>query len=186
MFEIFYIFTQLIESVKIQIGIEIAQGLDYMHTRDPAVIHQDIKPENIVVSILPVCTMYLIEICVRRLSPIRVMHAYICDLGIAKLHNVLASQCTTRGQGAGTPIYKAPEMFICAKQSTPVHIYSFGCLLIELFGRKRVWENVDLIQLTAAINGSQTPSTEHKPLVYQDICTKCTAHAASDRPTCSS
>ena len=51
LFEIFYIFTQLIESVKIQIGIEIAQGLDYMHTRDPAVIHQDIKPENIMVSI---------------------------------------------------------------------------------------------------------------------------------------
>ena len=39
-------------SIQIQIGIEIAQGLDYMHTRDPAVIHQDIKPENIMVSII--------------------------------------------------------------------------------------------------------------------------------------
>ena len=89
-----------------------------------------------------------------------------------------------RGQEAGTPIYEAPEMFICAKRLTPVDIYSFGCLLIELFGRKRVWENVDLIELTGAINGSppQTPSTEHIPLVYQDICTKCTAHAASDHP----
>ncbi|KAL5474820.1 hypothetical protein EMCRGX_G026837 [Ephydatia muelleri] len=73
---------ELIESVKIQIGIEIAQGLDYMHTRDPAVIHQDIKLENIMV--VP-----------------NTGHAYICDLGIAKLHNVLASLCTTRGQGAG-------------------------------------------------------------------------------------
>ena len=44
-------YIQLSESIKVKIAMDIAQGLNYMHTHDPAVIHQDIKPANIMVSI---------------------------------------------------------------------------------------------------------------------------------------
>ena len=111
--------------------------------------------------------------------------AYICDLGIAKLQNVVVSLHTSKGQGAGTPLFKAPEVFVPAKRSIPADIYSYGCLLIELFGGKRVWENVDLLELFGKVCGSppQTPATAHIPLAYRNICTRCTAHAASERST---
>ena len=110
---------------------------------------------------------------------------YICDLGIAKLQDLVATLHTSKGQGAGTPLYKAPEMFVLSKRSTPADIYSYGCVLIELFGGKRVWENVELLELFAKLCGSppQTPPTAHIPLAYRNICTRCTAHAASERPT---
>ena len=37
--------------------------------------------------------------------------AYVCDLGVAKLQNQLATIHTSEGVGAGTVPYKAPEMF---------------------------------------------------------------------------
>ena len=64
--------------------------------------------------------------------------AYVCDLGLAKIQEKLGTIKTTKGVGAGTIPYKAPEMFTSAKRSTPVDMYSFGCLLIELFSGKRV------------------------------------------------
>lgn len=48
---------QLSERIKMKIAMDIAQGLNYMHTHDPAVIHQDIKPENIMVRIINVKTL---------------------------------------------------------------------------------------------------------------------------------
>ena len=56
----------------------------------------------------------------------------MCDLGVAKLQNKIAIIKTSRGTGAGTIAYKAPEMFMVSKRSTPVDIYSFGCVVIEM------------------------------------------------------
>eukprot|EP00731_Ephydatia_muelleri_P030198 Em0021g721a len=61
------------------------------------------------------------------------LHVFVCDLGVAKLQSKLAIHKTSRGPGAGTVAYKAPEMFRDSRRSTPVDIYSFGCVIIELF-----------------------------------------------------
>ena len=57
--------------------------------------------------------------------------AYVCDLGLAMVRHQMSVLCIQKGQGAGTVCYKAPEMFSDSKRSTPLDIYSFGCLLIE-------------------------------------------------------
>ena len=42
--------TQQATSIqKLYIAKEIAQGIKFMHTRDPVIIHQDIKPLNVMV-----------------------------------------------------------------------------------------------------------------------------------------
>lgn len=74
-------------------------------------------------------------------------------MGVAKLQEQLATVATSRGQGAGTLSYKAPEMFIATKRSTPVDIFSYGCLLIELYSRKRVREGMSMSEILAVMCG---------------------------------
>lgn len=137
-----------------------------MHTRDPIVIHQDIKPANVMVT--------------------RDYFVYVCDLGVAKLQ--LHTIKTSKGPGAGTVAYKAPEMFSEDKRTIKVDIYSFGCLLIELSSKTRVWEHLDSMQIMGKVCGTYkvpptSPEVSHIPQVYQEICAQCTALEPSERPS---
>ena len=112
----------------------------------------------------------------------------MCDLGVAKLQDQLATLKTCKGPGAGTVPYKAPEMFIDAKRSRQVDIYSFGCLLIELSTKQRVWGELNATQITAKVLGAykihpQSPSTSAVPQMYQAMCEQCTKSEPEDRPT---
>ena len=115
-------------------------------------------------------------------------HAYVCDLGVAKLQDQLATLKTCMGPGAGTVPYKAPEMFRDAKRSRQVDIYSFGCLLIELSTKQRVWGELNATQITAKVLGAyqvppQRPSTSDVPQIYQAMCEQCTKLEPEERPT---
>lgn len=112
----------------------------------------------------------------------------MCDLGVAKLQDQLASIKTSKGSGAGTAPYKAPEMFMDAKRSWQADIYSLGCLLIELTTRNRVWGNLDAGQICAKVCGTyliapQQPSTSEVPQTYRELCELCTQLKPADRPT---
>eukprot|EP00731_Ephydatia_muelleri_P012837 Em0007g147a len=155
--------------IRINICIQIAKALAYLHGRDPVIIHQDIKPANIMITSSD-------------------LHVFVCDIGVAKLQSKLAIHKTSRGPGAGTVAYKAPEMFRDSRRSTPVDIYSFGCVIIELITGKRVWGELDTCQITCKILGTreddpQTPSCEEVPEEHREICARSTALDGSDRPS---
>ena len=135
-------------------------GLQFMHSRNPLVIHQDLKPLNIMVSIYILCN----SICFNYSVYIpKVTHdlsqTYICDLGVAKIKH----QAT-------------PEMFGATHQSTAVDVYSLGCLYIELFGGKWVWEGMtDGMQIMQKVCGSynnppKMPEVDHLDPIYGNIC----------------
>ena len=112
----------------------------------------------------------------------------MCDLGLAKLQNHLATIKTSKGCGAGTVPYKAPEMFYDGKRSTPADIYSFGCVLIELTTSRRVWGTMDGYQITAKVCGSyqllpEPPSTDAVPEPYKNLCAQCTRLNQAERPS---
>eukprot|EP00731_Ephydatia_muelleri_P020155 Em0012g980a len=134
------------------------------------------------------------------------LHVFVCNLGVAKLQSKLAIHKTSRGPGAGTVAYKAPEMFRDSRRSTPVDIYSFGCVIIKLFTDKSlilvcirllafiqyfitgkmVWGELDTCQITCKILGTQeddpqTPSCEEVPDEHREICARSIALA--DRPS---
>ncbi|KAL5517274.1 hypothetical protein EMCRGX_G002788 [Ephydatia muelleri] len=118
------------------IAVQITKALTYMHGRSPRVIHHDIKPSNIMVT--------------------GSHHVFVCDLGLAKLQNHLATIKTSKGCGAGTVPYKAPEMFYDGKRSTPADIYSFGCVLIELTTSRRVWVVAYVDRIIAMVRENHT------------------------------
>ena len=64
-------------------------------------------------------------------------------MGVTRLKKAGEATNTSTSKGPGTIPYMAPEMFRKARRGPPVDVYSLGCLYIELFGRRRVWPELD-------------------------------------------
>eukprot|EP00981_Chlorochromonas_danica_P015392 scaffold11948_cov264-Ochromonas_danica.AAC.4 len=93
----------------LDLGVDIANGLHYLHTHSPAaIVHRDISAKNILIS---------------------GNHAKIADLGQAKL---FAQSTLSRQTGLpGAMAYAAPEV-LTGKYSSKIDIFSFGVLLAEM------------------------------------------------------
>lgn len=97
----------LIDDEVIIVGMAICDALSYLHSRNPQVVHRDIKPGN--VKIAPDGSIYLV------------------DFGLAKV--VQGSQATTTGARAMTPGYSPPEQYGTARTDPRSDIYSLGATM---------------------------------------------------------
>lgn len=96
---------------RIQIALETARGLHYLHQGcSTQIIHCDIKPQNILLD--------------------ENFQAKISDFGLAKLLRTDQTQTTT--QIRGTKGYVAPEWFRSMPITSKVDVYSFGMLFLEI------------------------------------------------------
>lgn len=104
-------------NTRYQIALGTAHGLAYLHfDTDPAIVHRDIKPMNILLD--------------------SNMEPHISDFGIAKiLDQSSASMPTTTVQG--TIGYIAPENAFTTTKSKESDVYSYGVVLLELLTRKK-------------------------------------------------
>lgn len=99
---------KLSEEDAIVIGVAICDALSYLHTRNPQVLHRDIKPGN--VKITPDGKIYLV------------------DFGLAKVVES-GGQATTTGARAMTPGYSPPEQYGTARTDARSDVYSLGATL---------------------------------------------------------
>jgi eukaryotic-like serine/threonine-protein kinase len=110
---------------QLDLAIQIAQGLEYLHKQKEKLIHRDIKPANIFLSKQQASTKRYL--------------ARIGDFGIVKWGDFHASLTTgiltvTDQRGLGTLKYMSPEQAIAPnKVSTKSDMYSLGVTLFELF-----------------------------------------------------
>lgn len=109
-------------------------------------------------------------------------------MGLSKFKETSQATVTTvTPNPTGTYPYMAPEMFGPNRRGTGVDIYSFGCLMIEVFGQKRVWGELSGFNIMHKVCGSynippQSPSIAHLPLHIQDICKLCCHTDSTKRP----
>jgi serine/threonine protein kinase len=95
------------EQEVIIIGVAICDAISYMHTRQPMILHRDIKPGNV------------------RITPHG--HIYLVDFGLAKV--VEGREATHTGARAMTPGYSPPEQYGSARTDPRSDIYSLGATL---------------------------------------------------------
>jgi serine/threonine protein kinase len=110
-------------------GAAMCDALHYLHTREPPILHRDLKPGNI------------------KIDPEGVI--YLVDFGLAKI--VKDSQITTTGARAMTPGYSSPEQYGTARTDARSDVYSLGATLYAALtntipedGLARAMEQVDL------------------------------------------
>lgn len=111
-------------------------------------------------------------------------------MGIAKVKMVAETTVTSMTKGPGTYPYMAPEMFQKSHRGPAVDVYSFGCLLIELFGRRRVWPGLDGPDIMLRVMGSyqtppQMPTVSHLKPDIGEICAQLCQLKPENRPTSS-
>jgi serine/threonine protein kinase len=98
---------------KIILGI--VQGMRFLHSQKPPVMHRDLKPGNILVD--------------------KDMKVRICDFGSSR---TIEADVTQTG-GVGSPAYCAPEVFDdSGRYGTEVDVFSFGLTWYEILTGERV------------------------------------------------
>ncbi|RZB78174.1 G-type lectin S-receptor-like serine/threonine-protein kinase LECRK1 [Glycine soja] len=103
-------------NTRVGLALGIARGLLYLHEEcDSAIIHCDIKPQNILID--------------------EHFNAKISDFGLAKL--LLFDQTRTNTMIRGTRGYVAPEWFKNIAVTVKVDVYSFGVMLLEIICCRR-------------------------------------------------
>jgi serine/threonine protein kinase len=127
----------------LQIGIQIAEALDYAHNRK--IIHRDVKPGNIIL---------------KRLSrpdeagaqPFR---ALLTDFGLVKLQE--GNSLTQSGATVGTPTYMSPEQCEGRELNGRSDLYSLGVVLYELIANRLPFTFQTLTEAIAAHRNGLTP-----------------------------
>jgi len=139
---------------------DIILGLEYLHTRDPPVLHRDIKGANILVGI---------DRTVK-----------LSDFGCSK-----RSQGTAIHTLRGSIPWMAPEVMCQSGYGRKADIWSLGCVLIEMSTAAAPWGTFDNC-LAAMVRIAMSDETPPVPAHLSDICqgfvALCTRRNPQERP----
>jgi eukaryotic-like serine/threonine-protein kinase len=149
---------RLPEQEVIIIGVAICDAISYMHSRQPVILHRDIKPGNV------------------RITPSG--HIYLVDFGLAKI--VEGRETTHTGARAMTPGYSPPEQYGSARTDSRSDIYSLGATLYCALTNALPEDGLD----RAMKRLNLTPIQDLNPKISDDlsrIIEKCLAIQPNDR-----
>ncbi|KAG8087507.1 hypothetical protein GUJ93_ZPchr0010g8231 [Zizania palustris] len=142
-------------STRYNISLGTAHGLAYLHDDcRPAIIHRDIKPNNILLN--------------------KDMVPHISDFGIAKFMDQSSVAPQTTGV-IGTIGYMAPELAFSTRSSTQSDVYSYGIVLLELLTRKMAVDpsfpdNMDIVSwVTSTLNGTDQIEVVCDPALMEEV-----------------
>eukprot|EP01094_Clydonella_sp_ATCC50884_P020714 TRINITY_DN4359_c0_g1_i2.p1 TRINITY_DN4359_c0_g1~~TRINITY_DN4359_c0_g1_i2.p1 ORF type:complete len:420 (+),score=151.84 TRINITY_DN4359_c0_g1_i2:427-1686(+) len=150
--------------LKLQIMLDTAQGMRYLHSHDPPIIHRDLKTSNLLVDASWTCK--------------------IADFGISTI-----KQKERTMTSIGTPIYMAPEVIKNTRYSEKADVYSFGIVLCEVWSETTPYAEVDFRDMTtdtlvlAVANDGLRPLIPPQcPSAYRSLIEDCMVERPELRP----
>ncbi|KAI9191595.1 hypothetical protein LWI28_010557 [Acer negundo] len=138
------------EKRRMRMALDVAKGMNYLHTSHPTIVHRDLKSPNLLVD-----KNWVVK---------------VCDFGLSRLkhHTFLSSKST-----AGTPEWMAPEVLRNEPANEKCDVYSFGVILWELATLRIPWKGLNPMQVVGAV-GFQNRRLEIPedidPAIAQIIC----------------
>mmetsp|Transcript_33066 Transcript_33066/g.87416 ORF Transcript_33066/g.87416 Transcript_33066/m.87416 type:complete len:583 (-) Transcript_33066:38-1786(-) len=142
----------------------LTEGLDYLHTRKPPIVHRDIKGANALVDL---------NFCVK-----------LADFGCSK-----RCDCTKSFTTIGSIPWMAPEVINQQDgHGRKADIWSLGCTLIEMASGEKPWGN-ELFSKNVVYALSHIGTSPNVPSIPdamsragQDLVRRCVRRDAADRP----
>ncbi|KAI3977016.1 hypothetical protein MKX01_008874 [Papaver californicum] len=144
--------SQVDERRRLRIALDVARGMNYLHSCTPVIVHRDLKSPNLLVD-----KNWVVK---------------VCDFGLSRIkHNTFLSSRST----AGTAEWMAPEVLRNEPSDEKCDVYSFGVILWELCTMQQPWGGMNPMQVVGAVG------FQHRRLdvpgdmdpVVADIIQKC-------------
>ncbi|XP_022881479.1 probable serine/threonine-protein kinase SIS8 [Olea europaea var. sylvestris] len=119
---------QIDEKRRIRMALDVAKGMNYLHTSQPIIVHRDLKTPNLLVD-----KNWVVK---------------VCDFGMSRLqhHTFLSSK-----SAAGTAEWMAPEVLRNEPANEKSDVYSFGVILWELATLQVPWTGMNSMQVVGAV-----------------------------------
>ncbi|GJV76973.1 probable serine/threonine-protein kinase SIS8 [Tanacetum coccineum] len=120
--------VQLDEKRRMRMALDVAKGMNYLHTSNPVIVHRDLKTPNLLVD-----KNWVVK---------------VCDFGMSRMkhHTFLSSKST-----AGTPEWMAPEVLRNEPSNEKCDVFSFGVILWELATLRVPWTEMNSMQVVGAV-----------------------------------
>ncbi|XP_031478420.1 serine/threonine-protein kinase EDR1-like isoform X1 [Nymphaea colorata] len=119
---------QIDEKCRIKMALDVAKGMNCLHTSVPTIVHRDLKSPNLLVD--------------------ENWNVKVCDFGLSRMkHNTFLSSKST----AGTPEWMAPEVLRNEPSNEKCDVYSFGVILWELATLRMPWSGMNPMQVVGAV-----------------------------------
>lgn len=132
----------------LQLALDIASGLDAAHRQQPAVIHRDISPDNVLVAFSGV--------------------AKVGDFGIAKLSG--GTSFTTTGAVKGKFGYMAPELFDGHEADTSTDAFALAATVYQLWcGVTPFRGRTEAEMLRSVLSADPVPMSTLRPGVPEPV-----------------
>ncbi|KAL4565543.1 hypothetical protein LXL04_029642 [Taraxacum kok-saghyz] len=113
---------------RLKMAADVARGMNYLHHRNPPIIHRDLKSSNLLVD--------------------KKWSVKVGDFGLSKLKH--ATFLTARS-GRGTPQWMAPEVLRNEPSNEKSDVFSFGIILWELVTQCIPWSNMNPLQVVGVV-----------------------------------
>ena len=87
---------------------------------------------------------------------------------------ISTARTNSSSSAIGTPGFQPIEQLKAGKVDESVDVYALGCVFVELFGERRIWEGLSALQIMVkvAVEG-QVPEYSHLPKNVQPLCSMC-------------
>ncbi|CAH1453678.1 unnamed protein product [Lactuca virosa] len=113
---------------RLRMAADVARGMNYLHHRNPPIVHRDLKSSNLLVD--------------------KNWSVKVGDFGLSKLKH--ATFLTARS-GRGTPQWMAPEVLRNEPSNEKSDVFSFGIILWELVTQCIPWSNMNPLQVVGVV-----------------------------------
>ncbi|XVF23369.1 hypothetical protein REPUB_Repub13aG0032300 [Reevesia pubescens] len=150
------------ERLRLNMALDVARGMNYLHQLKPPIVYQDLKSPNLLVD-----SNYTVK---------------VFDFGLSrsKANTFLSSKTA-----AGTPEWMAPEVLCDEPSDEKSDVYSFVVVLWELMTLQQPWKHFNPAQVVAAVGfkGKRLEIPSNVNRVVASLIELCWANEPSKRPS---
>lgn len=144
----------------IQFAVDLATGMNFLHTHNPMIIHRDLKPQNLLLD--------------------GHGNLKIGDFGLSRFK----SESESMTGHTGSYRWMAPEVVRNEQYNEKVDVYSFGMILWEMIACDVPFSNLTDMQAAMNTSNGMRPAIPPATMpLLRDLIQDCWAGEPKERPT---